>query len=261
MTTQPQAAWSCTLGGSAAYSTTTIVTPLESDPQLAHHAVTLSVCVPSGRRQTEHAHTTGSALGTALDQRSATGSPYTYLTVHARMSICRRRIRTRWRLANWGAKGGAARAKALSARRRKAIAVSAAQARSKGLTRTRRIAIARHAVQVRWARARAAARLVTAKDAPEAVQRLLKTYDPAQLRWAVPDDRYAIVKEVLTRGDENAKAWLSTVASRSAVRELVREYAGTGCSESERERLRQELRLTVEDIPRRPHRPELWRGA
>lgn len=160
-----------------------------------------------------------------------------------------------------GAKGGPARAKALSSRRRKAIATQAAQARSKRLSRTRRSAIARHAVQVRWARARAAARLVTANDAPEAVRRLLKTYDPARLRWAVRDDRYAIVKEVLTRGDDNARAWLLGVVSWNDVRELVREYAGTGCSEIERARLRRELRLTVEDIPHRPHRAELWSGA
>jgi hypothetical protein len=93
------------------------------------------------------------------------------------------------------------------------------------------------------------------------VRRLLKSYDPAQLRWSVLDDRYAIVREVLVRGNEDAKQWLSRVLPRSDVRKLVREYAGTGCSEGERARLRKQLRLTIKDIPRRPHLPELWDDA
>jgi hypothetical protein len=40
------------------------------------------------------------------------------------------------------------------------------------------------------------------------VQRLLKTYDPKALRWANRDDRHAIVREILVRGDAVARQWL-----------------------------------------------------
>ena len=68
-------------------------------------------------------------------------------------------------------------------------------ARWKGLTGEERRQVARLAARARWQRA---ADSLTAADAPMAVQRLLKTYDPGSLRWANRDDRHAIVREILT---------------------------------------------------------------
>jgi len=93
---------------------------------------------------------------------------------------------------------------------------------------------------------------LTGRDAPEAVRRLLKTYQPAALLWADPDHRYAIVREVLVRGDQTARAWLAAVMASADVRTLVKEYRGAGCSEPERQRLRTEFGLSTEDIPVRP---------
>ena len=53
--------------------------------------------------------------------------------------------------------------------------------------------------------------VVTGSDAPIEVQRLLKSYDPAALRWNEPAGRYVIVREVLVRGDRAAKNWLRGV--------------------------------------------------
>jgi len=94
---------------------------------------------------------------------------------------------------------------------------------------------------------------VTAADAPEAVRKLLKSYDPRALRWRVSDHRYEIVLAVLTRGNEQAKQWLRRVLSSKQVRELVRKYRGAGCAEPARELLRSQLNLSKEDIPLRPY--------
>jgi hypothetical protein len=93
----------------------------------------------------------------------------------------------------------------------------------------------------------------TAADAPESVVKLLKSYDPAELQWQVADHRHLIVVSVLTRGNEDAKEWLWSVLSREEVRELVRQYAGSGCAEPDRVQLRAQLGLTATDIPRRAY--------
>jgi hypothetical protein len=153
-----------------------------------------------------------------------------------------------------GAKGGRARAHALSPRRRRAIAELGGHARARSLTASRRRRIAKRAAQARWARAR----IVTAADAPEVVQQLLKTYDLAALQWAVADHRYAVVREILLRGAPEARAWLARMLRREEVRALLREYRGAGCTEPERKRLRQQFRLTTDALPERWHIPALW---
>lgn len=154
-----------------------------------------------------------------------------------------------------GAKGGPARAKALSARRRREIARRAGAARAKALSPAERQHLARRAATARWTHTR---RIVTGQDAPEAVRRLLKSYDPAALRWAKPDHRYAIVREVLVRGDDEAARWLHDVLREAEVRELVRRYRGAGCNEPDRQKLRTTLRLTTDDIPVRPYLGFTW---
>jgi hypothetical protein len=94
---------------------------------------------------------------------------------------------------------------------------------------------------------------VTAADAPESVQKLLKSYDPGKLRWSIPGHRYEIVIAALTRGDREAKRWLWSVLSRDQVRKLVREFRGAGCAEPTRRLLRRQLKLSKVDIPPRPY--------
>jgi hypothetical protein len=155
-----------------------------------------------------------------------------------------------------GAKGGRARAKGLSASRRSEIARAAGRARARALSPTDRKALARRAAVARWA---PKFRITTAAQAPVAVRRLLKSYDPAALRWSSSDDRYAIVRGILLKGDIEARAWLQGVLRPAQVRQLVRAYRGAGCSEPEREKLRAELRLAPTDIPVRPYVGLRWR--
>jgi hypothetical protein len=156
-----------------------------------------------------------------------------------------------------GVKGGPARARALSAKRRREIASAAGTARFVNLSATARRDLARRAARARWAQRRI---IVTARDAPVEVRRLLKSYDHSALRWAEPNDRYVIVREIIVRGDDGAKRWLRSVLRRDQVRELVRQYHGAGCSEPQRAKLRSELRLTVDDIPTRPYLGLRWRN-
>jgi hypothetical protein len=149
-----------------------------------------------------------------------------------------------------GAKGGRARAAVLSARRREEIARVAGTARWRSVPSEGRAAIARKAALVRWRRA---VERLSAADAPVAVRRLLKTYDPAALRWADPDDRHVIVREIVLRGDAVAKRWLRRKLSRTEVRSLIRAYAGAGCNEPARAVLRKKLNLTVKEMPVRPY--------
>jgi len=93
----------------------------------------------------------------------------------------------------------------------------------------------------------------TAADAPEAVRKLLKSYDPKALRWAVPAHRHEVVVAILTRGSDEAKTWLWSVLSRDEARELVRTHQGAGCAEPARAILRRELGLTDAELPPRPH--------
>jgi hypothetical protein len=94
---------------------------------------------------------------------------------------------------------------------------------------------------------------LTAADAPEAVRKLLKSYDPKALRWGTPSHRYEIVVTILTRGNREAKRWLWSVLSREEVRALVRTYRGAGCAEPARRLLRRQLKLTKRDVPSRPY--------
>ena len=94
--------------------------------------------------------------------------------------------------------------------------------------------------------------VATALDAPASVRRVLGGYNPARLVWADPDHRYVIVRESLIRGDRSAVRWLRSVLRPGEIRELVRRNRGTGCNESERQRLRKTLRLNSTDIPIRP---------
>ncbi len=100
----------------------------------------------------------------------------------------------------------------------------------------------------------------TAAQAPEAVRRLLKSYDVGALRWRNPDHRYAVVRAILVSGDEQAARWLRESLPRAKVRELVRQYRGAGCNEPERRKLRKELRLTINDIPIRPYLGFRWQA-
>jgi hypothetical protein len=99
-------------------------------------------------------------------------------------------------------------------------------------------------------------RVATALDAPasvrRALERALERYDPAALVWADPDHRYVIVRESLIRGDRSAVRWLRSVLRPAEIRELVRRNRGSGCNETERQRLRKTLRLSSTDIPVRP---------
>src|SRR5437868_15305077 len=88
-----------------------------------------------------------------------------------------------------GAKGGPARAKALSPRRRREIAKRAGVARARALTAAERQDLARRAAAARWPRL---TRIATASEAPPAVLRLLQSYDPRRLLWAKRDHRYLI---------------------------------------------------------------------
>jgi len=153
--------------------------------------------------------------------------------------------------------GGPARAKALGATRRREIATRGGLARTAALSSFERAALARRAAQSRWAAARA---VMSGADAPQSVRRLLKSYEPEALKWAEPDHRYVIVREILLRGDAEAGRWLRTVLGRNQVRALVRRYEGAGVSEPDRARLRKELDLTTADIPSRPYLGFKWQS-
>ena len=152
-----------------------------------------------------------------------------------------------------GSKGGKARAEALSPRERRDIAINAGHLRAASLSPARRSAIARRAAIARWSKD------LTGMDTPAPVRSLLKTYNPADLRWINPDDRYAIVCEILIRGNSEARQWLDQMLDLDQVRQLVKEYRGTGCTEPDRVRLRTEFNLSADDIPVRPW-PHLGMG-
>jgi hypothetical protein len=154
-----------------------------------------------------------------------------------------------------GTKGGPARAKALGAKRRREIAQKAGLARSRALSPADRQALALRAAAARWADRPA---ILTAADAPVTVRRLLKSYDVTALKWAESDHRYAIVRAILVKGDAQAARWLRKALRPTEVRELVQRYRGAGCNEPERQKLRKQLRLTVNDIPERPYLGFQW---
>jgi hypothetical protein len=125
------------------------------------------------------------------------------------------------------------------------------------LSARQRTELARRAAEARWRKRDVVS---SAADAPEEVRRLLKTYRPAALVWSNLDHRYAIVREILLRGDEGAARWLRSVLGRNQVRALVRRYRGIGASEPERKKLRRQLGLTIADIPSRPYLGFKWRS-
>ncbi len=137
-----------------------------------------------------------------------------------------------------GHRGGLARAAKLSPERRREIALKAAAAR--------------------WG---APVTIETASAFPLAVRQLLKTYNPAQLRWEVPTDRWAIVSAILTRRAPDARSWLDGRLTLDQLRELVRQFKGAGLNELERAKLRAELGLTEADIPKRPFVGLDWGGG
>jgi hypothetical protein len=145
-----------------------------------------------------------------------------------------------------GAKGGLARAKSLSPRRRSEIAKRAGVARARALSAAERRDLARRAAAARWSQH---VRIATVAEAPAAVRRLLARYDPAQLRWARLDHRYVVVREIMLRGDDRAVRWLRSVLPAEKLRQLIQHFAGAGCSEVERQKLRRALHLTAKDIP------------
>ena len=154
-----------------------------------------------------------------------------------------------------GLTGGPARARVLSAARREKIARKAGLARARALSPLQRAELASTAARARWDTAR---RVESGADAPQAVRRLLKSYEPAALQWRESDHRYVIVREILLRGDEEARRWLRQVMGRNQVRALVRQYGGAGAAEPDRKRLRRELQLTTADIPSRPFLGFRW---
>ena len=102
---------------------------------------------------------------------------------------------------------------------------------------------------------------VTALDMPIEVRRLLKSYAFEELHWAEPRDRYIIVIEILTRGDDEAERWLWNLCTHEEIRSLFREFAGAGCGDNHaRAHLRDKLGLSIEEIPDRPFPPFPWRG-
>jgi hypothetical protein len=155
-----------------------------------------------------------------------------------------------------GVKGGVARAKALTPRRRRQIAKHAAAARALAMSPSQRQAVARRAAAARWSKSR----ILTAAEAPAGVRTLLSNYDLAQLRWAKSNHRYVIVREVLLRGDDRAVSWLRGLLFPREMRDLIRRYRGAGCNEVERRKLRAALHLTVDDISARADLESRWRA-
>jgi len=145
-----------------------------------------------------------------------------------------------------GAKGGPARAKALSARRRSQIAKRGAAARAESMSPMERRDLALLAAVARWS---LRSPLANVAQGPPLARRLLNKLDLDNLRWSNRDHRYLVVREILLRGDDRAFQWLRRFLSTRDISNLVRSYAGAGCSERERQRLRRVLRLGHDDIP------------
>ena len=99
----------------------------------------------------------------------------------------------------------------------------------------------------------------TAADCPLSVRQLLKSYDPAQLRWQDPSDRWAIVAAILTRGGAAAREWLAGQMTREELRMLATDFHGAGLAEPDRARARAELSLSESEIPPRPFIGFRWR--
>jgi hypothetical protein len=91
-------------------------------------------------------------------------------------------------------------------------------------------------------------------DLPIAVRRLLDSASSPEPRWAVPEERHAIVVEILTRGNDAAERWLWSQTSKEDARTLLRRYGGAGFDDEARDVLRRKMGLSERDVPRRPFR-------
>jgi hypothetical protein len=132
-------------------------------------------------------------------------------------------------------------------------------ARAAALTAERRREIARTGATARW-RSDQPGRSGPL-EIPEAVARLLKPYDVSRLRWDHPSDRWAIASEILVRGSAEARAWLDRLLSLRQLRQLARRFRGAGLNEPGRAKIRVELSLSEDDIPRRAFLGFSWGEA
>jgi hypothetical protein len=73
-------------------------------------------------------------------------------------------------------------------------------------------------------------------------------------RSQVPEERHAIVVEILTRGDAAAESWLWAQNSREEVRSLIRRFGGAGYDDEARAVLRRKMGLSERDVRARPFR-------
>jgi hypothetical protein len=101
----------------------------------------------------------------------------------------------------------------------------------------------------------------TAADCPLSVRQLLKSYDPAQLRWRDPTDPWAIVSAILTRGSAHAREWLAVQMTLEELRRLATDFHGAGLDDPDRARVRTELSLSEAEIPPRPFIGFRWRDS
>jgi hypothetical protein len=123
-------------------------------------------------------------------------------------------------------------------------------ARAQVLSPERRREIAREAATARWESTVVDPK--RGKKFPPAVLEVLKTYDPARLRWDQPGDRWAIVSLILVRGGLAARDWLDARMSRAQLQQLARRFQGAGLNEPDRAKIRAELSLDETAIPSRP---------
>jgi hypothetical protein len=96
---------------------------------------------------------------------------------------------------------------------------------------------------------------------PIEVRRLLDAPGSPEPRWDVPEERHAIVVEILTRGDAAAERWLWAQNSREEVRSLIRSFGGAGCDDEARAVLRRKMGLSERDVPPRPFRAWMAKPA
>jgi hypothetical protein len=130
-------------------------------------------------------------------------------------------------------------------------------ARARVLSPERRREIARLAASARWAPTTTNGGEL-ASTFPGVVRQLLKTYNPAQLRWQEASHRWVIVAAIVTRGSEEAQEWLARRLSMGELRKLARRFKGAGLNEPDRARIRAKLGLDKTAIPSRPYLGFTW---
>lgn len=84
---------------------------------------------------------------------------------------------------------------------------------------------------------------------PLHIARYLKSYDLEALDPDNPRDLYFIAIEILNKGDAADREWIFKRMCRAELRALFKEQAGLGMSEEQRQRVREVLDLSTEDIP------------